>query len=279
MNLMALGFSGLGLLSTLFGVAVYFAKVKQNRPPVRPFALITALLGGIVLGSTAIFLAVPASVMSVLPIALLSAMPIFMGLLFLWLFSQRHTPIGDIKVRIGDQILPFKVQASDGKTFTAQDLKGKRTLFKFYRGSWCPYCSAELKMFEQMKPELDRLGVQVVALSGDTVVQAQAHKSRDNISYTMLSDPRLTVVKTYGVEHQKTIGADSENIMTVFGLPFPMPNQLKFKSMSIPTSLLIDENGVITWIDQSEDYRLRASEERTLSAIKRSFGEGSIRSS
>jgi len=35
--------------------------------------------------------------------------------------------------------------------------------------------------------------------------------------------------------------------------------EMKFKRMSIPTSILIDENGKILWIDQSEGYRLRAS--------------------
>ena len=41
--------------------------------------------------------------------------------------------------------------------------------------------------------------------------------------------------------------------------------------MAIPTSLLIDENGVIRWIDQTDDYRLRSSNERVLKAVREAF--------
>jgi len=41
--------------------------------------------------------------------------------------------------------------------------------------------------------------------------------------------------------------------------------------MSIPTSILIDEKGIIKWIDQSEDYRLRANYQRVMQALANSF--------
>jgi hypothetical protein len=43
--------------------------------------------------------------------------------------------------------------------------------------------------------------------------------------------------------------------------------------MAIPTSLLIDEKGVIQWVNQSEDYRLRASNTAVLQAVKDAFGK------
>jgi len=42
--------------------------------------------------------------------------------------------------------------------------------------------------------------------------------------------------------------------------------------MAIPTTLLVDEQGVIRWIDQTDDYRLRSSNERVLKAIGEAFG-------
>lgn len=44
--------------------------------------------------------------------------------------------------------------------------------------------------------------------------------------------------------------------------------------MTIPTSLLVDEDGVIMWIDQTDDYRLRSSNERVLKAVTEAFGKG-----
>ena len=88
-----------------------------------------------------------------------------------------------------------------------------------------------------MKPNFAEFNIEIVALSGDNVDEANMHKTRDGISHTLLSDPDLNVIKAYGVEHQKALGADSKNTMMLFGLPFP--KSFKFKSMCIPTSLLV----------------------------------------
>ena len=51
----------------------------------------------------------------------------------------------------------------------------------------------------------------------------------------------------------------------------PLPWKMRHITMSIPTSMLIDESGQIVWIDQSDDYRLRASEEAVIDAVKANF--------
>jgi peroxiredoxin len=37
----------------------------------------------------------------------------------------------------------------------------------FYRGSWCPYCNAQLRAFERASEKLAEVGAKVVALSVD----------------------------------------------------------------------------------------------------------------
>jgi peroxiredoxin len=120
-----------------------------------------------------------------------------------------------------------------------------------------------------MQPDLDRYGVSLVALSKDTVEEAATHKTRDELNLTLLSDPDLDVIRQYGVEHHKALGFKTGSF-TLFGLPFALTPS--FKTMAIPTTLLIDENGIIRWIDQTDDYRLRSNEERVLQAVKSSFG-------
>jgi len=41
-----------------------------------------------------------------------------MGSFFLWLLSLRKTPIGDLKVKARDKILPFKTIISEGSGLT-----------------------------------------------------------------------------------------------------------------------------------------------------------------
>ena len=75
-----------------------------------------------ILGTVSIFLAV---------------MAIGMSIFFYWLlFTQRKTPIGDIRVQVGDKVLPFKLLTAEGRPFNSDEMQGKRILFKFFRGGW-----------------------------------------------------------------------------------------------------------------------------------------------
>lgn len=44
--------------------------------------------------------------------------------------------------------------------------------------------------------------------------------------------------------------------------------------MAAPTTLLLDEQSIIRWIDTTDDYKVRSSVERVLGAIDGAFGEG-----
>ncbi len=116
--------------------------------------------------------------------------------------------------------------------------------------------------------DLETHGVTVVALSKDTVEEAAVHKTRDKLTLTLLSDSKLEVIKQYGVEHHKALGLATTRF-SLFGIPFSFVPS--YKTMAIPTSLLVSEEGVIVWIDQSEDHRLRSNEERVLQAIEGAF--------
>ena len=46
-------------------------------------------------------------------------------------------------------------------------LAGSFGVVLFYRGSWCPYCNAQLRAFQRATESLDQVGARVVALSVD----------------------------------------------------------------------------------------------------------------
>ncbi len=124
-----------------------------------------------------------------------------------------------------------------------------------------------------MQPELEKQGISVVALSKDTVEEAAIHKKRDGLSLTLLSDAKLEVIRQYGVEHHKALNFTT-GTFTIAGIPLSFAPS--FKTMAIPTSMLVDEKGVIQWIDQSEDYRVRGDDARIREAVQRVFGQSEL---
>lgn len=119
-----------------------------------------------------------------------------------------------------------------------------------------------------MKNHFDRYNVEVLALSKDSLEDVQKHKKRDGLALRLLSDADLSIIKAYGLEHQKALEFQT---FTLFGLPLGYPSGSK--SMAIPTSILVDEEGIIRWIDQADDYRIRGDESRLLAALEEAFGE------
>ena len=68
----------------------------------------------------------------------------------------------------GDHFPAITVTPVDAPTVEVPDaLAGHFAVVLFYRGSWCPYCNAQLRAFQRATGKLDDLGVKVVALSVD----------------------------------------------------------------------------------------------------------------
>ena len=97
-----------------------------------------------------------------------------------------------------------------------------------------------------MPPILGQYGVKVVALSPDTPAQAAKHRTRDDLKCDLMCDPGLTVIRRFGLVDRRVL---VHRMVGVFGLPLGIPTGLR--KLAIPTTLLIDENGVVRWIDQA----------------------------
>lgn len=81
----------------------------------------------------------------------------------------------------------------DGVVSVTHRLAGHYGAVLMYRGSWCPYCNAQLSAFARAKQKLDELGIKVVALSVDNEADAGA----------LVEKHRLNFPVGYGVDADK----------------------------------------------------------------------------
>jgi peroxiredoxin len=74
----------------------------------------------------------------------------------------------------GDHFPPITVTPVDGEPIDLPDaLAGHFAVVLFNRGSWCPYCNAQLRAFQRDAEKLDGLDVKVVSLSVDDEATAR----------------------------------------------------------------------------------------------------------
>jgi peroxiredoxin len=68
----------------------------------------------------------------------------------------------------GDPFPKLTITVPNGQTLAIPDaFAGDFAVILFYRGSWCPYCNAQLRAFQRSAQALADAGVRVAALSVD----------------------------------------------------------------------------------------------------------------
>ena len=99
--------------------------------------------------------------------------------------------------------------------------------------------------------------MEIVALSADAPRATAAGVARLKLTFTVLSDPGAAAIRALGLENLN---------LAMTAVPV--------RRMAIPTTFLLDEAGVVRWMDQAEDYRVRASPERVWQAVGAAFPPG-----
>lgn len=155
-------------------------------------------------------------------------------------------------VAVGAPVIDFTAEDDGGAPFDLAALRGRPVLLKFFRGHWCPYCVAELRRWEEMRPLLDAHRVAVVTVCADTADAIRRGRGKHGLQAIMLPDPALRLTDRYRLRNPR-------NFAPRPGIIIPLP---------IPTTILIDAGGIVRWIDQSADYLHRSEPSRVMAQIE-----------
>ena len=74
-------------------------------------------------------------------------------------------------------------RAGGGSISLPEDLAGFYGVVLLYRGSWCPYCNAQLASFQRALDSLTQLDIRVVALSVDDEAAAQKLVEKHRLTF------------------------------------------------------------------------------------------------
>ncbi|HEV7734363.1 MAG TPA: peroxiredoxin family protein [Candidatus Binatia bacterium] len=176
---------------------------------------------------------------------------------FVALSAASGQPARTPAVTVGGPVVPFTATDADGRPFDTASLRGRPFLLKFFRGHWCPYCTAELRRWEELRLELDARGIAIVTVCADTAEQIRAGRGKHGLRATMVPDPALAITDRYNLRSPK-------NFAPKPGVIIPLP---------IPTTILVDATGTVRWIDQATDYMRRSDPDRVLTAIRRTLDD------
>lgn len=177
-----------------------------------------------------------------------------------------------ISCKVGDKAPDFSLPNANGEKRTLSEmLKNGPVILSFYRGGWCPFCNDQLYAYQQILPEFEELGAQLVAVSPETPESEQDTISKKSLTFEVLSDENNQVARAYDllwVVPEADRAKLAEWIKSETGKTLAEINGVDNYELPIPATFVIAQDGTIVYIFRDEDYKKRAKNEDIIAALK-----------
>jgi len=125
----------------------------------------------------------------------------------------------------GEKAPDFSLPNHKGEQVSLADFRGRRVMLAFYPSDFSPVCSDQLSIYQEVKPDLDEAGLEVVGISIDHSWAHRAFRKKLNLDFTLLADfhPKGEVAERYGA-YLSDYGTSNRSLV------------------------LIDPEGVVSWV-------------------------------
>jgi peroxiredoxin len=170
-------------------------------------------------------------------------------------------------VSVGDTLASFTLSDATGTQVSLEQLiESGPAVIVFYRGGWCPYCNLALRTYQrELVPALSTFGARLVAISPQTPDQSLSTLEKAELDFTVLSDPGNRVAKSVGIVFQQA--DDVLEAQRELGLDLASVNAEGSTELPRPTVLIVDQDGVVQFVDVQPDYTARTEVEDILAAL------------
>ena len=170
--------------------------------------------------------------------------------------------------KAGDIAPSFSLKDPEGDVVSSDELLRKGPLVvSFYRGVWCPYCNMELQALEAAKPQFDKYGASLLAISPQTAPNSRKSMRQNKLSFPILSDVKGKVSVAFGlrfelpyylVELYKSLKND-----------LPTFNDDPNWTLPMPARYVIGQDGTILYSEVNPDYTHRPEPEDMIPVLQR----------
>lgn len=106
---------------------------------------------------------------------------------------------------IGDKAPAFTLPRDGGETVSLESLAGKPVVLFFYPKDDTSGCTAEAIAFTGLKPEFDKLGVELVGMSPNSVKSHDKFIAKHDLDVTLVADEQKSALEAYGVWVEKSM--------------------------------------------------------------------------
>jgi peroxiredoxin len=151
-------------------------------------------------------------------------------------------------------------------TSLAQVRAGRPAVVVFYRGAWCPFCNIALRTYQaELVPALADRDVVMIAVSPQKPDGSLSVTETNELTYPVVSDPGNQLASALGILTESSTEAAAAQ--QKLGLDVAEHNADGGVTLPMPTTVVVDTDGVIRWIDVHPNYTTRSEVPDILAAV------------
>lgn len=185
------------------------------------------------------------------------------------LATLKKAKIEEKSIKVGEKFPDVTLKNAHGKDIKLSDLrKSGPVVITFYRGSWCPYCNAQLSNFQQNLPELKKRGAQLVALTPEKPDLSVLMSEKKKLEFEILNDRDNNFATKLGLTFE--VSKDVKDIYQKFGIDLEKSQGNADWKLPIPATFVVKKDGTVSYAFVDSDYTKRASAEDVIKALDQS---------
>lgn len=173
-----------------------------------------------------------------------------------------------IALNVGAKMPAFSLKDSNGKTVESGDLlKQGNLVVVFYRGSWCPFCNLYLRNLQKNLTQIKAAGGNLVAISVENPDNSLSVAKKNELDFTVLSDPNLTVARSFGIVYQ--LPKETDELYKSHGLDVAKHNEMERAELPLSATYVVNQKGEIVYAFLEPDYKKRAAPEAIIETLRK----------
>lgn len=157
-------------------------------------------------------------------------------------------------LKVGEPMPDIRFESYYGKQLKASDFLGRPALFVFYRGNWCTLCLAQISEIGERCMDIIDRGVSMVFISPQPKGEAQKLAVTNHPLMYFMVDFTGRAAKQLGIYHER-------------GLPMGLEVAGYDSDTVYPTVIITDRNGIIVYVDQTTNFRVRPTVNQLIQAM------------
>lgn len=154
-------------------------------------------------------------------------------------------------LKVGDKAPNFTLRNTEKKEISLSDYKGKNVLVLFFPLAFTGVCTEELCSVRDDISSYDKLDVEVLAISVDSLFTLDRFKAEQGLNFDLLSDFNKEVSRAYGSMYDDFV--------------------LEMKGVSKRSAFVIDKEGTICYaevLESAGDVPNFSQVKKTLESLK-----------